>query len=89
MALWTAPGRWHARCMSARMLRDDSVSNFLPDPERLDERLRALHAHESETRESGARRRPRTRTRLGDTTRFNPLWIRHESEDWTLRGRQD
>jgi hypothetical protein len=69
------------------MLRDDSVSNFLPDPDRIDERLRALHAHESETRESGARHRPRTR--LGDTTRFNPLWAREEREDWTLRGRLD
>lgn len=71
------------------MLRDESVSNIFPDPDRIYERLRALHAHASETEGGVEGRRPRTRTRLGDSTRSAPLRIRDHSMNEVWPGRQD
>jgi hypothetical protein len=61
--------------MSAAMLRDESVSNIYPDPDRISERLRALHAHRSEIEGGAEGRRTRTRTRLVDPTRSAHLHI--------------
>jgi hypothetical protein len=80
---------WHATCISAAMLLNDNITSFVNDFERLDERLRARHAHASEIGAGLEGRRPRTR--LSDATRSATSIVRsHEvRESAGASGRMD